>query len=273
MRRYTWAKFEAPMHEEGAVSVDMSTAAGQFGTFSDVEFQYTARAVIGKVTPRIGVSQGGTVVSVKGRNFASTNMLKCRVGTIITNALWQRSDTIECITPAAQPSPATARKGHLVQVSTNQMDFTPGEAKFIYQELSGVDAAFPGQLPATGGARVAVHLPIAHPTQNPTCRFGMGVVLGILQGAGGYIICVNPAAAPGFLEVHVARNGEDFEYLPRGQAGGLLRTSTRPTLNQSPPPPPRVCVSIQPEDNSCSDLGRVLVLNDPPARWWGPWWR
>jgi len=32
-----------------------------------------------------------------------------------------------------------------------------------------------------------------------------------------------------------------------------------------PPPPPRVCMSIQPEGKSCTDLGRVFVLNDPAA--------
>ena len=34
----------------------------------------------------------------------------------------------------------------------------------------------------------------------------------------------------------------------------------------SPPPPPHVCMSIHTEGKSCSDLGRVLVLNDPTAR-------
>ena len=47
------------------------------------------------------------------------------------------------------------------------------------------------------------------------------------------------------------------------QAGGSLPQSTPPTDFVSPPPPPRVCMSIRPE---CSDLFRVLVLNDPAAR-------
>ena len=41
--------------------------------------------------------------------------------------------------------------------------------------------------------------------------------------------------------------------------GGLLRTSTRPTLNVLHRP--RACMSILPADQSCSDLGRELVLN------------
>ena len=49
-------------------------------------------------------------------------------------------------------------------------------------------------------------------------------------------------------------------------AGGSLRTTTPPTLNR--PPPARVCMGmgIHPEGiKSCSDLGRVLVLNGPAA--------
>ena len=48
------------------------------------------------------------------------------------------------------------------------------------------------------------------------------------------------------------------------KAGGLTRTSTRPILNLLPPPP-RLCMSVHPDDNSCPDIGRVLVLSDPPA--------
>ena len=81
-------------------------------------------------------------------------------------------------------------------------------------------------------------------------------------------------------------------------AGGSLSTSTRPTLNllffllrflhlllllllllllrggfedkhstdvQSPSPHPRFCTSIQTQGKPCSDLGRVLGLNDPAA--------
>jgi len=35
---------------------------------------------------------------------------------------------------------------------------------------------------------------------------------------------------------------------------------------ESLPPPPRVCMSTHADGKSCSNLGRLLVLNDPPAR-------
>jgi len=37
-------------------------------------------------------------------------------------------------------------------------------------------------------------------------------------------------------------------------------------VESPPPPPPRVCMSVYPEIKACSDLGRVLVLNDPAVR-------
>jgi len=52
---------------------------------------------------------------------------------------------------------------------------------------------------------------------------------------------------------------------PVFQAGGF--SNKHSTDIESPPsPPPRTCMSIEPEATTCSDLVHVLVLNDPPAR-------
>jgi len=65
------------------------------------------------------------------------------------------------------------------------------------------------------------------------------------------------------------------------EAGGLLRATSRPTLNRRSPeswtwvthrsvvqyePCPRVCISIDPEGKSCTDPRRDVVLNNPHAR-------
>ena len=42
---------------------------------------------------------------------------------------------------------------------------------------------------------------------------------------------------------------------------------THSTDAEYPPPPPlRVCISVQPEGKSCSISARVVVLPDPPVR-------
>jgi len=56
-------------------------------------------------------------------------------------------------------------------------------------------------------------------------------------------------------------------YAPCPKAGGVFRTAIRPTLC-SDGSSLRVCISTHPQGMSCSDLGGVLVLNDPPARRW-----
>jgi len=51
---------------------------------------------------------------------------------------------------------------------------------------------------------------------------------------------------------------------------GVLESKHSTRIEPPPPPPPpyvpRVCMSIHPVGKSCSDLGRVFVLNDFPAR-------
>ena len=123
----------------------------------------------------------------------------------------------DSVAPAAKPMPAEARTGHPVRVSTNQKDFTGGNVRFTYHEPSGVDGAFPAVLPDTGGARVVVHLPLAHPSESPKCRFGSHVTDGALEPGAGHLACVAPSHAAGFVAVHVTRNGEDFEHLSPGQ--------------------------------------------------------
>ena len=80
-----------------------------------------------------------------------------------------------------------------------------------------MDAAFPGQVTASGGARVAVHLSQLHPTEQIKCRFGLSVTLGVSNTGNPYVGCVAPSLTPGFMAVHAARNGDDFEYLSPSQ--------------------------------------------------------
>ena len=51
------------------------------------------------------------------------------------------------------------------------------------------------------------------------------------------------------------------------KAGAQVTLNKHPTDVRSPPPAPHGGMSFVHGDVSCSDLGRVLVLNDPTARW------
>ena len=58
------------------------------------------------------------------------------------------------------------------------------------------------------------------------------------------------------------RNGAEID---SHEAGAI--ESKHSTEVESSPPPPHFCTSIHPDGEPCTDLVRVLVLNDPPARW------
>jgi hypothetical protein len=65
-----------------------------------------------------------------------------------------------------------------------------------------------------------------------------------------------------------ANSPQDLVGLQRDDEIGQQRI-TRGDVVESPPPPPyipRVGMRIHPEGESCFDIGRVLVLNDSPAR-------
>jgi len=56
-------------------------------------------------------------------------------------------------------------------------------------------------------------------------------------------------------------------------AGGVIEIKHSTDIGFPPLPPyaPRVCMSIHREVELCSDIGRVLDRNDPPARLRGMW--
>jgi hypothetical protein len=57
--------------------------------------------------------------------------------------------------------------------------------------------------------------------------------------------------------------GRRHLHAARAEPGRGVHENKRSTDVEFTPPPPRLCMSIHPEGESCSDLGRLLVLNDP----------
>ena len=69
-----------PPHVASAVPLEV-TNNNQDYTFDNVMFSYQLRANVSYVYPDNGPNYGGTKVTVYGRNFAETDLLKCRWGT------------------------------------------------------------------------------------------------------------------------------------------------------------------------------------------------
>jgi len=80
---------------------------------------------------------------------------------------------------------------------------------------------------------------------------------------------VGPGAGPMGHEDEVEWVLLPCQSKPRRARQGVLENKHLTDVG-SPPPVLRVCMIIQPEGNSCSDIDRVRVLNDLAARLGGP---
>lgn len=197
---------ESPAIESGTVSVDVSlTASSFFEAFSSVQHVYIEQPSITRVSPMTGVSAGGTVVTVIGRNFAPTSLLRCRFGAIEVEAVWKSSSTLECTTPATDG----ALKGF--GISMNHRDYTTFAAPLAFGSSFRADSIVPSQVSAAGSSHVLITVPGVVPGVFPelACKFGSHSVPGT---AGVNVVsCIAPAAV-GFVPVAVAVNGQDFRY-------------------------------------------------------------
>ena len=110
---------ESPTIDDGTVDVDVSLSSSSFFEgFSSVQHVYTALPSITRSVPSAGVDEGGTVLTVTGKDFASTSLLRCRLGAVEVDAIWKSANTLECVSPASAPLTAELR------VSMNQRDYS-----------------------------------------------------------------------------------------------------------------------------------------------------
>ena len=209
---------EVPLHRgEESVVVDVSDAVSTFGrVYSDVEFQYTPRAVLGSVSPRLGNSAGGTTIAITGRNFANTNTLRCKIGTIETAGCGRARREWSAYLPLR-----SRRRRSTPRTSGATFDQPEGFHKWrarvrVRRALRrgrrvsdtatghGRDARDGS---SSGGSTVRVPQVSIRDT-----RFS-----GRVGGEHRVLILRPPAAAAGFVAVDAARNGEDFEHHPPGR--------------------------------------------------------
>ena len=66
-----------------------------------VQYRYYASPAVSHVVPSSGPTEGGTVISVYGRNFIDSDSLNCRFGNdSVVSGRWVSSDRVECEMPA-----------------------------------------------------------------------------------------------------------------------------------------------------------------------------
>ena len=184
------AKCEAPAHETGMVSVEMSiSGAGQQFTQSGMMYSYTEEAAVVAISPREGAQSGGTVVRL-ALSSVDADVSGCRFGTIGPLSSRAAGGGAECASPA--------HEGGMVAISAsvNSEVWSTSELAFEYMSSATVFAIAPASGPVSGGTVVHV-MGSSLVGENVLCRFGLEVVAG--EYIGGDELCtseINSAVLP-----------------------------------------------------------------------------
>ena len=143
------------VQNEGAVAVGVSLNAGVYGTrsASTVTFQHYALPHLAAITPDVGSSRGGTVVTLQGAGFAALSAtaavraahLRCRFGaTVQVLPPTSHNDThVVCVTPWGEARAA----GQPVSVALNGITFATRRSPVATTPAGQMSLAAEAELP------------------------------------------------------------------------------------------------------------------------------
>lgn len=202
-------KCESPSIDSGTVPIDVSlTTSSFFEAFSSIHHTYVGFPSVNQIQPKMGTSEGGTLVTVTGQNFASTSMLRCRFAAIDVMGVWQTASTVECTTPG------TTSGAKEFSISMNHRDYVSYTDSYTFESSLAVDAIAPSQVSSSGSSHVVLTVPGVVQLPDLSCKFGSHSVPAV-AGIDNDVSCVAPAGV-GFVTVAVAANGQDFHYSSDG---------------------------------------------------------
>lgn len=201
--------FENP----SVVSVMLSLNGADFTSRGPQYTYYEPVAVLG-VFPTVGSVNGGTVVTVVGRNFIPSEALSCRFGGFATSpGEFVSSEAIRCSAPPSPDGPTKVE----VSVSNNLIEFSePSSATtFEYHPQARPERFHPTVAPLSGSTVVTIEggafsAPTVAQAQL-ACKFGNVVAMASLESPT-RITCKAPASSTEkHVPVQVTVNGLDWE--------------------------------------------------------------
>ena len=137
---------------------------------ADLAFYHYADEAIESVEPNLGPESGGTVVSIRGRNFQDLPTLSCKVGASTVPAIFQNSGHVLCkvppMTKALRPVDGLGIDDSLVStcitVSNNGIDWLDtgfeASASFSYYTEPHLDSLYPSIVPPAGQVPVQIKI-------------------------------------------------------------------------------------------------------------------
>lgn len=175
------------------------------------------RALVQSATPAFGAADGGTVVSVSGRNFSRRGAIICRftgAGDVIAQIL--DDFVVRCVAP-----PGQVGLTHIT-IAQNMPTLSATSAAFTYVERPTISRLYPSSGLVDGGTRiVALGSGFANST-DLKCRFSAETVSSAVFVSENEVICttprhVMPAIIPVRITVHQVASASfvNYRYVPR----------------------------------------------------------
>ena len=206
------------------VSVMLSLNGADF-TSRGPQYMYYEPVEVFGVFPAIGSVNGGTIVTIVGRNFIPTEALSCRFGGFAASpGEFVSSEAVRCLAPPSPDGPTKVE----VSVSNNLVEFSdPSSATtFEYHPQARPERFHPTVAPLSGGTVVTIEggtfaAPAAAQEQL-ACRFGSTTAKATLESPT-RITCQAPiSSAEKRVPVQVTVNGADWEDVGTAGQGGAL---------------------------------------------------
>lgn len=137
-------KHEVPMDMEMGFKLSTTT----------LQFYYYRQPIVKKVEPLLGLTEGGTPISITGAWFDERPEYGvfpfCRIGGKLGKARFYSSTRIVCWSPKSTNIDESLR----IEVSLNGYDFSDTRYKFNYYEIPTLKDVLPKSGPITGGSNV-----------------------------------------------------------------------------------------------------------------------
>jgi hypothetical protein len=159
---------------------------------SSTTFDYLPIVTVGPISPAVGSSLGGTLVTVQGNNFLNSSLLSCSFGSAVVPAAFVSASTAVCVAP-----PRSRRSGSsvTVSVSVNAVDFVQSPVPFVYQEPPVVDSIYPAAGAPGGGTLVHIIGQYLSPPApySAYCRFGPSFTVPAFVESPRSLRCISPS--------------------------------------------------------------------------------
>jgi hypothetical protein len=193
-----------PPHAAGAVNVTVTNPDTQTGTLAN-GFTYGVPVVVTSISPADGTTNGGTLLTINGVNFA-TGATVTIGGTQATGVTFISTAQLSCISPAH--AGAGAFDVVVTDSGTNSSTLPSG---FTYDLAPppSIDNITPNHGSSNGGTAVAING--SHFAKGATVTFGSSPTTGVTFNSSEQLLCTTPASVIGAQFANITVTNPDSQ--------------------------------------------------------------